>query len=142
MVHTCHCEELLKKSGLERTDHRDLVLKILARAKRTLNAKDILEKIPAGRSMDKVTLYRILDLFIAKHILKKISSFQGVTSYEIICDEHRPMHPHFICRECGVMECLEEVNMQRIKLNFKSKPYIKKEDIDLKVEGLCAHCRG
>ena len=136
----CNSRELFSKGGIEHTRHRELVLGILSESDKAWTAKGVLEEVRKNRSIDKVTLYRILDLFVSKRILRKITSLTGTMVYEVVCDDHRPSHPHLICRNCGAIECLKDVDMEKLKLNLNGKMNVDREDIDLKIEGVCHFC--
>ena len=141
MNRACCNEKLLKKKGVGLTPHRQVVFEIFSSSPKTFTAQRILEKIRKKRTMDKVTLYRILDLFVAKRIIRRLSASQGSLRYEIICDEHHPFHPHFICRDCGKMECLNDIDLSSLRHSIQKKRHLEGEDIDLKLEGLCFRCR-
>lgn len=137
----CSSDEIIDKSGIELTPHRKSVLDIMSQSPHALSPKMILKAVSKKQSMDKVTLYRILDLFVTKRILRRIPALHGSLHYEIICEEHHPMHPHFVCRLCGMMECLSEFDFSDVKNNLKKTRALEAEDIDLKLEGTCARCK-
>ena len=137
----CDSQELLKKSGLDSTELRDLVLKIFSACDRALTFKNILLKIHKFRSIDKVTLYRILDLFVTKKIFRRMVTPKGLMAFEIICDDHRPLHAHFICRDCEKIECLSDINLRSVRHSIQKKRHLDGEEIDLKLEGTCLRCR-
>lgn len=130
----------MARQGVDPNPNRDLILKVIASSSKAVTPKFILTAARKTRSIDKVTLYRILDLFVARRILRRMASVAGSLRYEIACAEHNPLHPHFVCRECGDMECLSDVDLSdvRERLNMKTKNL--PEDIDLKLEGVCQKC--
>ena len=136
----CNSRELFNKGGIEQTRHRELVLNILSESDKAWTAKSVLEEVRKNRTIDKVTLYRILDLFVSKRILRKITSLTGTMAYEVLCDDHRPSHPHLVCRICGEIECLTDVDMDQLNLTINDKMNVEREDIDLKIEGVCSFC--
>ena len=136
----CTKFELFKRGGIEHTPHRELVLRIFADQHKALAPKDVLSTVRKKQAIDKVTLYRILDLFVAKGILRRFST-NGSTRYEINCEEHAPSHPHFVCRQCGEIECLHDFNLKNFKTEIKRYKNIEYEDIDLKLEGVCHQCK-
>lgn len=137
---TCR-HELLEKGGIELTTHRKHVFDVIAASSKALTPKVILTKIHVNHAMDKVTLYRILDLFVSKKIARRIASQQGQVFYEIVCEDHRPLHSHFICRECGDVECLEELPVKDLRAKLRSHGRWQDNDIDLKLEGTCIECK-
>ena len=143
MVSHCNSKTLLRKVGVEYTLYRSSVLEVLRCHGKALTPQMILAKIRKRHAIDKVTLYRILDLFVAKKLLRRLSSNQGPLRYEIICEKHNPLHPHFVCRLCGEMECLHNVDLKNVQGQIRSKliNVYEGEEIDIKFEGLCVPCR-
>jgi len=140
MNQKCTTEELLADHGIDTTLHRSTVLDVFIRDNRSRTPQDILEEVRKKKDIDKVTLYRILDLFVEKRIIRRITTFSGPMQYEILCEKHRPNHPHFVCRRCGQMECLDDMDLTGFKNQLKGKRKLKIEDIDLKLEGVCPEC--
>jgi len=140
MSDICMAEDLLKKHDIALNPNRKLVLDILKKSPQALPPKTILEQIHKVRGLDKVTLYRILDLLATRKVLRKISTPKGILCYEINCQEHHPLHAHFICRLCGHLECLKDLDLNRWIKKIKNKCQMD-EDIDLKVEGVCTQCQ-
>jgi Fur family transcriptional regulator, ferric uptake regulator len=99
---------LLKRSKLRRTPVRAGVLEILAKASRPLGAVDVLEKLPPHT--DAVTVYRTLNTFTRKGVLHRIRGEDRVWRYALgnPHESHAHQHPHFVCEECGKVECLKE----------------------------------
>ena len=133
--------ELLKNKGIELTAHRKRVFDIITTTPKALTPKVILSQIRRNHTMDKVTLYRILNLFVNKKIARRISGQHGRIFYEIVCEDHRPVHSHFVCRQCGEMECLEDLPIKELKAKLKSHAFGEDNDIDLKLEGICMECK-
>jgi Fur family ferric uptake transcriptional regulator len=137
----CTCEEILERKQIEATRHRKDVLEIFVHAPKAVKAKDVLERIRKASSIDKVTVYRILDLFVERDILKRINTLDGAMAYELVCAKHRPIHPHFFCRHCGEISCLEGLNWEAFKLQVERKSRVQCEDVDVRLEGVCKECR-
>jgi Fur family ferric uptake transcriptional regulator len=106
-------EKLLKQSKLRRTPVRAGVLEVLASAARPLGAVDILEKLPPHT--DAVTVYRTLNTFKTKGVIHRIRGEDRVWRYAM-GDSHETtthQHPHFICEDCGKVECLKDAEIPR-----------------------------
>ena len=72
--------------------------------------------------------------------MRRIATLTGTMRYEVVCAEHNPEHPHFVCRTCGDMECLEDFDLSAVRKGIQKKRKLITEDIDLKLEGLCFKC--
>ncbi len=88
--------------------------------------------------MNKATVYRILSRMESEGLIHSFSGMDGLTWYASCkgCSskEHYDQHPHFQCKKCGRMECLE-VNL--------SIPKIKNRKIDSEIVlfvGECNNC--
>lgn len=61
--------------------------------------------------MNKATVYRILSRMETEGMIHSFSGKDGLTWYASCkhCShgEHQDRHPHFQCKKCGRMECLE-----------------------------------
>src|ERR1043165_2303109 len=102
---------LLKRAKLRRTPVRAGVLEILAKAPRPLGAVEILEKLPPHT--DAVTVYRTLNTYTRKNVLHRVRGEDRVWRYALD-DPHETaahQHPHFVCEECGKVECLKEAEI-------------------------------
>lgn len=104
-------EKLLKRSKLRRTPVRAGVIDLLLRATRPLGAVEILEKLPPHT--DAVTVYRTLNTFTGKNLAHRIRGEDRVWRYAL-GDQHETtphQHPHFVCEECGKVECLKDAEI-------------------------------
>ncbi|HEY4329801.1 MAG TPA: Fur family transcriptional regulator [Phycisphaerae bacterium] len=135
---------LLKKSKLRRTPVRAGVLEVLAKASRPLGAVEVLEKLPPHT--DAVTVYRTLNTFTRKAVLHRVRGEDRVWRYAM-GDPHEAegagvhLHPHFVCEECGRVECLKEAEIPgdfTRSLGVQSGYSIKYPEVVL--HGICPKC--
>src|SRR6218665_1250562 len=97
------------------TPAKQAVLNILKTSKAALSQEDIEQEVKG--SMDRVTVYRVLNSFCEDGYLHKILSDDG-KYYFAIClncheEKHQHNHFHFRCLSCNKMECLkQEVNVK------------------------------
>jgi len=97
------------------TPAKQAVLDILKSSKVALSQEDIEQKVKG--TMDRVTVYRILNSFCEDGYTHKILSDDGKYYFAIClnCTEkkHQHNHFHFRCLNCQQVECLSEnVNVQ------------------------------
>jgi Fe2+ or Zn2+ uptake regulation protein len=99
-------EDLLTRHGLRRTPVRVGVIDLLLRDGRPLSVPQILARL---RGVDTVTVYRTLNTFTRKKIVHKVRGDDRTWLYAAGDCAARPqhLHPHFVCDECGKVECLE-----------------------------------
>lgn len=98
----------LHQAKLRHTPVRSGVLEVLSKSPRPLGAVDILGKLPPHT--DAVTVYRTLNTLTKKKILHRIRGEDRVWRYAM--DDQQAatphQHPHFVCEDCGKVECLNE----------------------------------
>ena len=133
-------ERSLKNKGIEPTGHRTLVLKALQGSATVTTASDLLKSVRKKSSMDKVTLYRILDLFVSKNLARRLTLLNGTMAFEFIGKEEEP-HPHFLCRVCGTIRCLGDMDVSGIKRQLSRTNKLNPDEIELKIEGVCSQCQ-
>lgn len=131
--------QLLKKSRLSITESRQRILDLFLRAKGALSHADIEKKIADG--IDRVTIYRTLQVFEEKGIIHTIPSADNAIKYALCkedCAEghHHDNHVHFVCDNCGKTICLDHVHVPDIKL---PKGFLPRE-ANMVVSGVCSEC--
>ena len=140
MCKRCNFKEMLECHGLDPTPLRQAVLRSIGEAPRPLTAAEILTMVQDRISINKVTLYRILDLLVDKGLSKRLSAGDRAFRYGIGESHLHPDHPHFVCSRCGVMECLgPDLLPGRFKdLQIEGKRLIK--NVEVRFEGICESC--
>ena len=135
-------ERLLKRAKLRRTPVRAGVLEVLSKTSRPLGAVEILEKLPPHT--DAVTVYRTLNTFTTKHVAHRIRGEDRVWRYAL-GDQHEStphQHPHFVCEECGKVECLKESEIPAAfvkSLGVGARYAVRYPEVVL--HGTCPRCR-
>ena len=137
----CDLRGLMSSRGVRWTDGRRRVLEVLSQSLRAMTAGEILDAVRAHRGMNKVTLYRILEEFIQRDILRRVSLEGRSSHYEMAC-EHHPPHPHFQCRSCGEVQCMDPVPLERVWEELGGAAGNRADRIEIHVAGVCAKCQG
>ncbi|MBW1985727.1 MAG: transcriptional repressor [Deltaproteobacteria bacterium] len=140
MSEWCNFRQLLGRHHLRPTALRLRVLEILGAASQALPAQKILDLIRTQRQVNKVTIYRILSGFWQYGIIRKINPEGRSTLYELAC-EHHPPHPHFQCLNCGEVQCLESISLDRIWDELKPVLGWRAQRLEVRVEGICPKCQ-
>jgi Fur family ferric uptake transcriptional regulator len=106
MYHQFNYEELLSGANIEATPNRVSVLEAVGNNSFPLFAGDIYEIMKRISSINRVTVYRILDLLVEHGVVERIST-GGIAFYNGLApnDDHR-QYLHFYCKDCGQMDCL------------------------------------
>lgn len=125
-------ETLLKKAGVAPTPHRAAVLTAVLEAGGATSAPELLHHLPG--KMNKVTLYRILDLLTEHHVIERHAGPDRSARY---CMGHG--HAHFCCTRCGAMSCLTlDRGLDMAALSRAVGGRI--DAVELRIDGVCAAC--
>jgi len=130
----------LRSAGLSATPHRLWVLALLEHAGRALSAPEILERAQSEQAMNKVTLYRILDLLAAKGLVAKSLGHDRSALYCLGERRTETAHGHFHCSGCGRALCLE-IGAPALDLAaLRASLPMRLDEISLNLFGRCPAC--
>jgi len=140
MCQKCNYEELLAAENLEHTPNRLRVLEVVGNNRFPLSAADIYQTLERGGSINRVTVYRILDLLVDHRIVERLSTGGRAAYYGLAPNDfHRP-HPHFYCKHCGQMDCLNPESLV-VDTGPMWKTYPGRIDkVEVRVDGICKNC--
>lgn len=93
-------EQFLKEKGFRSSIPRQRIIGWLITHKGIFSAQDILLALP---KLDKVSVYRTLDLLSEFDIIHPILSRNGQQHYELHGEEH---HHHAVCDSCEKTSCI------------------------------------
>ena len=142
MCDQCDYLNLLEDSGLGHTPNRLRVLEIIGDSRHPLSALEVVEKLNQVQSVNRVTVYRILDLLVEKQLVERISSGDRSFRYGLAPNDNHLPHSHFYCKTCGIMECLDP-GSARLNLNSMEREFLGLiERIEVRFDGVCEACRG
>jgi Fur family ferric uptake transcriptional regulator len=129
--------EILRRAGLEPTTHRVQVLDCLARAGRALTPQEILDDLGPD-CMNRVTLYRILDLFQERGLALRHNAGERAFRYCLGQGRTAQGHGHFHCNRCGRLDCLPPQVLDLEALTRGLDLHVEHAEIHL--DGVCPSC--
>jgi Fur family ferric uptake transcriptional regulator len=136
----CNYEHLLKAADLEPTDNRLRVIEVVGNNSYPLSAADIYQTLERTSRINRVTVYRILDLLVTRGLVDRISTGGRAFYYGLAPNENHRPHPHFYCTRCGQMDCLTpdslNVNSDPLRKTFPGRI----EKVEIRVDGICKNC--
>ena len=140
MCYQCDYALLLENSGLSSTPNRLKVLEVIGNNNYPLNPREIIDLLSRTTNINRVTVYRILDLLVEKKLIDRINSGGRSFYYGLAPNEHHQPHPHFYCRKCGSMECLnpESLHLDINPLNRTFPGLI--DNVQVCLDGICKNC--
>jgi Fur family transcriptional regulator, ferric uptake regulator len=118
------------------TPSKQAVLDILSSANGALSQESI--ALQVGDTMDRVTVYRILNRFCEDGQAHRIVSDDGRQYFALCvnCDDHGHHHDHFHfrCLGCRKVECLEQ------EVSFRVPEGYRLESVHCLLTGYCPAC--
>ena len=115
-------ENFLNRKGVKPTSNRILVTKELMKVSHPVSLADL--EILLGFSMEKASIFRVLELFSEKEIVHVIEDGSRSFKYELCySDTHHTIsdqHVHFYCERC---KKTKEVFVLRGTSNMKTELY-------------------
>ncbi len=131
-------EDILTRKEVKPTSNRILVMRELIKASHPVSLADL--EISLGFSMDKASIFRVLELFSEKDIIHVIEDGSRSLKYELchsgthhtIADQH----VHFYCERCKETYCFEDVSVPLVNIPEGFSPHA----INYMVKGICPKC--
>lgn len=129
----------LLEAGLEITEHRLRVLMAVGNTHHPSSAPEILEIISGRKDINRVTVYRILDLLVKHEVLNRLGLGEKPQRF-CLRSEHEDEHPHFHCTRCDCYICLDQHDLPLDRRALERLP-LDVRHVDIRLEGVCPACR-
>ncbi len=140
MCNRCNYVELLDSSKLEANENRLRVIEVVGNNKYPLSAADIFKTLERVNSINRVTVYRILDLMVDHGVIERLSTGGRAFYHGLAPNNHHRPHPHFYCKRCGQMDCLDPeslgVDAGPLRKTFPGRI----DKVEVRVDGICKNC--
>lgn len=118
------------------TPTKEAVLALLTTAGKAMSQDAIEKKIDV--TIDRATIYRVLNRFCEDGILHKIVAEDGKQYFAVCikCDEKKldDHHFHFRCKNCQTIECLA------VPVQFSLPAGYNVESVNCVLTGVCKDC--
>ena len=140
MCHQCNYSEMLSSARLEATENRLRVLEVIGNNSFPLSAGDIYRTLERTGTINRVTVYRILDLLVAHGVIERLSTGGRAFYYGLAPNAHHRPHPHFYCKHCGQMDCLNPESLQVETTPFRKTFPGRIDKVEIRLDGICKNC--
>lgn len=132
-------DKILVEKGVRITAMRLLVLEALLKQEGAVGLNELEQLLPRS---DRITIYRTLRTFSQSGIIHPIENGSAEVKYALcktFCTayEHLDRHPHFHCRECNRIFCLESIQIPMLQFPVGYQA----EEITMTVKGICLNCQ-
>jgi Fur family transcriptional regulator, ferric uptake regulator len=125
----------VRGKGLRATPSRLAVLELLRTAQVPMSHGDVADRL-AGSSWDRATIYRNLTDLAEVGLVRRTDMGDHIWRFEAVSGDHE--HPHFVCTECGNVECLPEIELAIRRA--KAPRAVKQRKVEVHVRGRCDSC--
>jgi Fur family transcriptional regulator, ferric uptake regulator len=125
----------VRAKGLRATPSRLAVLELLRTNDVPMSHGDVADHLSAS-SWDRATIYRNLTDLAEVGLVRRTDIGDHVWRFEAVNGDHE--HPHFVCTECGTVECLPEIELAVRRA--KAPRAVKQRKVEVHVRGLCDSC--
>jgi Fe2+ or Zn2+ uptake regulation protein len=132
---------VLRARGLNTTRLRLAIMRVLHEAKHAAGAPELYRRLRErdGR-VHKTTLYRNLTALEKAGLVRRVPSDGRSVLYELTCSHRPPVHPHFNCRQCGRVVCLDPVDLSSVWALLTQNSGLAPETAEITLVGLCRQC--
>jgi len=125
----------LERTGLKPTLNRILVLKAIIEADAAPTARDVFEAVAREHDLNRVTVYRILDLLSEKGAVNRVSCGDRVQHFCV-----GRQHSHFLCTDCGEVKCIDNRSLHFDADSVSHSLPMAISNVSLHLEGVCDKC--
>ena len=129
-------QEILGRGGLAATEKRLLVVRALAEAEGPATPQELLATL--GARLNRVTLYRILDLLVEHNVATRHNA--GERAFRYCLHTGHENHAHFTCSRCGHTECLDSGGFGADLSELLSHLPMRVDTAEIRFGGVCQGC--
>ncbi|MBI5520742.1 MAG: transcriptional repressor [Desulfovibrio sp.] len=131
-------KDMLARGGLAATEKRLLVVHALAEAGAPATPQELLAVL--GAKLNRVTLYRILDLLVEHRVAARHNA--GERAFRYCLSAGHEHHAHFTCSRCGHTECLDSGQFGDGLSALLSHLPMRVDTAEIRFGGVCRGCQG
>jgi Fur family ferric uptake transcriptional regulator len=131
----------LQTGGYNRGGARDAVIDLLGEQECALSAAEIETRLHAqGRPIARASIYRVLDLLVARGLAERVHTGQGEALFEPLepSGEH---HHHLYCAQCGRLFPFDDPGLERAIHSLEDRLGVTVDSHDVLLRGACEDCR-
>lgn len=133
------CREIFKKNSIKTTKQRELVFGVLTDSDVPLTVEEIyVILMEQEKNMSLSTIYRILDVFVAKNLVQKSNITDNKAVYEVIGIGHKH---HIICISCGKIIALDHCPIKEYEIALENETKFEITSHKLVFFGYCPDCK-
>ncbi|MBZ4643235.1 MAG: Fur family transcriptional regulator, ferric uptake regulator [Deferribacteres bacterium] len=130
-------KKLLHNKNIRITKNKKQLLEFLIKASGPVSAVEIIHYLSKFTNINKSTVYRIMDEFVSKNLVRKFVNENGESMYCPVY-ETEGVHAHLHCSRCDTYFCK---NLDENSLSYRFDDF-KQVSVSLLFNGICEKCNG
>ncbi len=131
------CEKEIQEVNLRVTPARVATLKLFESHDKPVDVLHLTDHLQKDLGIDRVTVFRIINSFVEKGLLKKLEFQEGKARYELNKGEHH----HLICQNCGKIEDVKDTVIPDFEKKIAKKYKFLVKSHSLEFYGFCNDCQ-
>jgi Fur family transcriptional regulator, ferric uptake regulator len=129
---------LLKEAGYRLTKPRRAVAQVLLAGQTPLSIEEIHSRL-GDRSINRVSVYRTVQLLCDLGIVRRLQFHEGFARYEL-ADSFGSHHHHFVCNRCGRVEDIDACPLATTEQAIIRRTHSRITSHTLEFYGVCGVC--
>ena len=134
---------IFEENEIKKTLARTSILDILRKVKKPIDVGEIIERLKSMKiKVDRVTVFRNINLLVKKRLIDKVEFNEGKYRYEIASLPH---HHHLVCTDCGNIDDIESESLHseidKISKTVNKNFNFKIEEHKVEFFGKCKTCK-
>ncbi len=133
------CKSELNEVNLRATPARRALMSLFETADKPVDVQTMIDFLnKKDLKTDPATVFRIVNMFTEKGLLKLIQLNEGKFRYEL---SSMPDHHHLVCEKCGEIEDISDCNIDALEKDIEKKKKFKVTSHSLEFFGICSDCQ-
>jgi len=133
------CKDELNALNLRATPARIALMTLLEAVDKPIDVQSMIEHLnKKDIKTDPATVFRIVNMFTDKGLLKPIQFNEGKFRYEL---SSKADHHHFICEQCESITDISDCNIDELQKEIQKKKGLIVKRHSLEFFGICQSCR-
>lgn len=133
------CKDELNEVHLRATPARMALLNLLESSKKPLDVQTMIDYLKEKEvETDPATVFRIVNMFTERGLIKPIHLNEGKSRYELAA---KADHHHLVCTRCGQIQDISDCNIDLLQKHIEKKKNFRVTSHALEFYGICADCQ-
>jgi Fur family transcriptional regulator, ferric uptake regulator len=133
----CNAKETLKANNIRITRQRLELTQSILDFEHPFSVTDIYAI--NSHIVDLATAYRFIRILQENLVIRPVAQIDDTQFFELAC-EHNPNHPHFLCKSCHHLTCLNTLRTSDV---LRLAEYARSQSVDdvaVTYRGTCREC--